>query len=49
MTPDGFHIAYAVLGEGDLCHVFMPEISAHVDEAQGLHPRTFGSNAGRGL
>jgi hypothetical protein len=38
LTPDGFHIAYAVLGEGDLCHVFMPEISAHVDEAQGLHP-----------
>jgi len=38
LTPDGFHIAYAVLGEGDLCHVFMPEGAAHVDEAQGLHP-----------
>ena len=38
VTPDGFHIAYAVLGEGDLWHVFLPELASAVEEVQNHHP-----------
>jgi len=38
VTPDGYHIAYAVLGEGELCHVFMPSGVSAVDEVQWQHP-----------
>lgn len=38
VTRDGFHIAYAVLGDGELCHVFLAEATSCVDEVQALHP-----------
>ena len=38
VTPDGFHIAYAVLGEAELCHVFLGEFVSGVDEVQMQHP-----------
>ena len=37
-TQDGYHIAYAVLGKGELCHVFMAEAVSGVDEVQWQHP-----------
>lgn len=36
-TPDGFHIAYEVFGEGEVDHVFLPEFGASL-EALWLHP-----------
>jgi len=38
LSGDGYHIAYAVLGRGELCHVFMPEGVSAVDEVQWQHP-----------
>lgn len=38
LTPDGYHIAYAFLGEGETCHVFIPEGVSAVDEVQWQHP-----------
>jgi hypothetical protein len=34
VTRDGFHVAYAVLGEGELCDVFLAECTSCVDEVQ---------------
>lgn len=31
LTEDGYHIAYAVLGQGEICHVFMGEFVSIVD------------------
>lgn len=38
LTEDGYHIAYSVLGQGGLCHVFMAEFVSVVDEVQWQHP-----------
>lgn len=38
LAPDGYHIAYAVLGQGELCHVFMAHGASVVDEVQWQHP-----------
>jgi class 3 adenylate cyclase/pimeloyl-ACP methyl ester carboxylesterase len=38
LTEDGYHIAYAVLGQGKLCHVFMAEFVSVVDAVQWQHP-----------
>lgn len=38
LTQDGYHIAYAVLGQGELCHVFMAHGTSVVDEVQWQHP-----------
>jgi class 3 adenylate cyclase/pimeloyl-ACP methyl ester carboxylesterase len=38
LTPDGYHIAYAVLGQGAICHVFMAHFASVVDEVQWQHP-----------
>jgi class 3 adenylate cyclase/pimeloyl-ACP methyl ester carboxylesterase len=38
VTPDGFHIAYAVFGQGELFHVFLPALTSMVDEVQVQHP-----------
>jgi len=38
LPPDGYHIAYADLGHGDICHVFMAEFVSVVDEIQWQHP-----------
>lgn len=37
ITPDGFHIAYEVFGEGDLHHVFMGEFGGSL-EVRFQHP-----------
>jgi len=31
LAPEGYHIAYAVLGQGELCHVFMAHGASVVD------------------
>lgn len=36
-TPDGFHIAYEIFGDGELHHVFLPEFGASI-EGLWLHP-----------
>lgn len=38
LTQDGYHIAYAVLGQGEVTHVFLPEFVSAVDESQWQHP-----------
>ena len=38
LAPEGYHIAYAVLGQGELCHVFMAHGASVVDEVQWQHP-----------
>jgi class 3 adenylate cyclase len=38
LTQDGYHIAYADLGQGELCHVFMAHGVSVVDEVQWQHP-----------
>lgn len=38
LTRDGYHIAYADLGQGELCHVFMAHGVSGVDEVQWQHP-----------
>lgn len=38
LTEDGYHIAYAVLGHGEICHVFMGHGVSVVDEVQWQHP-----------
>ena len=38
LTEDGYHIAYAVLGQGEICHVFMAHGVSVVDEVQWQHP-----------
>ena len=38
VTPDGYHIAYAVLGQGEPCHVFIAHGVSVVDEVQWQHP-----------
>jgi class 3 adenylate cyclase/pimeloyl-ACP methyl ester carboxylesterase len=38
LTEDGYHIAYAVLGRGEICHVFMAHGVSVVDEVQSQHP-----------
>jgi class 3 adenylate cyclase/pimeloyl-ACP methyl ester carboxylesterase len=38
LTRDGYHIAYADLGQGDLCHVFMAHGASLVDDVQRQHP-----------
>ena len=38
LTQDGYHIAYAVLGQGEIYHVFMGEFVSVVDEVQWQHP-----------
>ena len=38
LAPDGYRIAYAVLGQGELSHVFMAHGASVVDEVQWQHP-----------
>ena len=38
LTPDGYHIGYALLGQGEICHLFMPMGVSSVDETQWQHP-----------
>jgi class 3 adenylate cyclase len=38
LTPDGYHIAYAVLGHGEISHLFMAHFVSVVDEVQWQHP-----------
>jgi class 3 adenylate cyclase/pimeloyl-ACP methyl ester carboxylesterase len=38
LTQDGYHIAYTVLGQGEICHVFMGEFVSVVDEVHWQHP-----------
>src|SRR5262245_53518988 len=38
LTPDGYHIAYAVLGQGEISHVFLAHGASVVDEVQWQHP-----------
>src|SRR5262245_34503665 len=38
LTPDGYHIAYDVLGQGPSSHVYLAHGASVVDEVQWQHP-----------